>query len=142
MEKLSPKQTEARTKAMLAYLKGITEQGYDVTVIPKGASPNNPNNAHLAFALAPSDIKTAPQDIKRIFPVPQEKQQKARRYETTIVLPQEGKNTVMWFFKPITGNHSSDFVSYGLQLHAASTELEWLKLRIEAKKRVPQTALE
>lgn len=140
METISAAAAEARAKTMLAYLSTVTEQSYDVTVLAKGASPNNPNNAQLTFVLSASDIKSAPLALKNILPVPVEIQKKARKYESTIALPQEGKLVVLWLLKPITGNHSHDSVSYGLHLHAGGTEADWLKQKLEARKKVPQTA--
>lgn len=140
METPSTQATEARAKTMLAYLSAVTEQGYDVTVLAKGASPNNPNNAQLTFVLSASEIKSAPHALKNILPVPLEIQKRARRYESTITLPQEGKLILLWLLKPNTGNHSHDSVSYGLHLHAGGTEIEWLKQKLEARKKVPQPA--
>lgn len=133
METLSPQQVEARAKTMLTYLAGITEQAYDVTVITRGASPDNPNNAHILFVLPASDIKSAPEGLRRILPVPEEVQKVARRYESTIVLP-TGKNILMLYLKPVTGSHSQ-CPTYGIQLHAGGTEAEWLKQQIEARKK-------
>jgi hypothetical protein len=132
MEALSPQIAEARAKTILAYLKSVTQEGYDVTVMAKGASPENPNNAHLAFTLSASDIKSAPDNVKKTLPVPQEVQKMARHYESTIVLPTEG-SIVLWYLKPVTGKHSH-IVSYGRQLHAGGTEAEWLREKLEARK--------
>lgn len=140
METISTAAAEARAKTMLAYLRSVAEQGYDVKVIAKGASPDNPNNAQLTFVMSASDIKSAPLALKNILPVPLEIQKRARRYESTIALPQEGKNILLWLIKPITGNHAHDSVSYGLHLHAGGTEAGWLRQKIEARKKVPQTA--
>ncbi|KKS83404.1 MAG: hypothetical protein UV59_C0040G0001 [Candidatus Gottesmanbacteria bacterium GW2011_GWA1_43_11] len=138
METLTPQQAEARAKTMLAYLRGINEKDYNITVLAQGASPQNPDNAHLEFTLTTSDIKSAPDGLKRILPVPQEVQKRARRYESTIILP-AAKSTLMWYIKPVIGNHSQA-LTYGITLHAGGTETEWLKRQIEARKRVPQTA--
>ena len=138
METLTPQQAEARARTMLAYLRGITSENYDVKVLAVGDSPNHPNNASLEFTLSATDIKSAPDHIKAILSVPVEIIKISRRYESTIVLPTDGRN-IIWYIKPDTGKHSHT-PTYGRPLHAGSTELDWIRQRIETRRKVPQTA--
>ncbi len=140
MERPTPEQIAARAKAMLAYLSGIQEKNYDVRTAAIGDSRDHPNNPLIEFALSRQEGKTLPDDVRKIFPVPRERQQHARRYEATLVLPADPKGTtVILFLKPIVGNHSEDSMSYALALHAAASQMDWVKSKLEARKKPPQT---
>lgn len=140
MEKLTPQQAEARAKTMLAYLRGITEAGYDVKVLASGESEEHSNNAVIEFTLSRQAVKSLPNNVRRIFPVPEEKQQHSRRYDSTLILPDGKSSTVVLYLKPITGNNAQDSISYALVLAAAGSEMDWVRQILEARKRVPQTA--
>ncbi len=137
MEKLTPEQAVARTKSTLAYLSGITETDYGVRVLAKGQSTEHPNNAQIEFTLSREEVKSLPDNVRRIFPVPAEKQQHARRYDSTLVLPDPKGSTVILYIKPITGNHSQDSVSYALVLVASASEMDWVKAKLEARRKAP-----